>query len=253
MFDKSRRSFMKMTSRLLLWRLIIILSAMDGWAGGTDSPAATPKNILVVIVGDSTVANYAADKPARGWGQFIQEHFDGTVAVSNLAANGRSTKTFIAEGRWKKALALKPDYVLVQFGHNDSHAKDKPEATDAARDFRDYLRQYVDEARKAGAVPILVTPMLRRTYNAEGVLQDDLQPYADAMKAVAAEKTAPLIDLHASSRALYEKLGAAEAAKLASLPTDKTHFNEAGARAMAGLVMKELGRVAPELQTRLAR
>lgn len=202
---------------------------------------------LVVIIGDSTVANYPSTKPARGWGMYIQERFKSGVVISNLAANGRSTKTFIEEGRWKTALALKPDYVLIQFGHNDSHAKEKHEATDAATDFSGFLRTYVDEARDAGAVPILVTPMLRRNYTADGKLDDILQPYADAMKAVAVEKNAPLIDLHAASRAFYEGLGSEKVATLASEPADKTHFNEAGARAMAKLVLKELPRVVPAL------
>jgi lysophospholipase L1-like esterase len=208
---------------------------------------------LVVIIGDSTVANYAAEKPARGWGMYVQERFKSGVVVSNLAANGRSTKTFIEEGRWKTALALKPDYVLIQFGHNDSHAKEKHESTDAATDFSGFLRNYVDEARDAGAVPILVTPMLRRTYTAEGKLDDILQPYADAMKAVAKEKDVAVIDLHSASRALYEKLGPEAVAKFASESTDKTHFNEAGARAMADLVMRELPRVAPKLAAEMVK
>lgn len=203
--------------------------------------------ILVVTVGDSTMANYPAAKPERGWGMYLQELLKPGVGVSNLAANGRSTKTFMEEGRWKAALALKPDYVFIQFGHNDSHAKGKRESTDAATDFSGYLRNYVDEARDAGAVPVLVTPMLRRNYTADGKLDDILQPYADAMKAVAAEKSAPLIDLHSASRALYEELGPVAVAKFASEPEDRTHFNEPGARAMAELVAKELPRVAPKL------
>jgi lysophospholipase L1-like esterase len=212
---------------------------------GPASDAAKP--LLVVLVGDSTMANYAPEKPARGWGMYVQEQFGPSVVVTNLAANGRSTKTFIEEGRWEKALALKPDYVLIQFGHNDSHAKGRRESTDAATDYREYLKQYIEEARDDGAVPVLVTPMLRRTYDEDGKLDDILQPYADAMKAVAAEKHAALIDLHAASRALYEKLGPEAVAKFASEPADRTHFNEAGARAMADLVLQELPRVVPKL------
>ena len=107
--------------------------------------------LRVVIVGDSTVCNYPENRPERGWGQFIQERFnDGAVIVTNLAASGRSTKTFIKEGRWQKALEQKPDYVLIQFGHNDSHAPERPESTDAATDYKDYLRRYVDESRGRG-------------------------------------------------------------------------------------------------------
>jgi len=136
---------------------------------------------------------------------------------------------------------------LNQFGHNDSHAPEKPESTDAATDYRTYLRQYVEESRAAGTVPVLVTPMMRRNYTADGKLDDLLQPYADAMKAVAAELNVPVIDLHAASRAYYEKIGPEETATLASGPADRTHFNEKGARAMADLVMGQLPRVAPKL------
>jgi lysophospholipase L1-like esterase len=237
--------------------LALIGLAMRLNCSGADSgPSPTPptnatNRVVVALIGDSTVAHYAAEKMARGWGMYVQERFPSTVTVTNLAANGRSTKTFIREGRWQKTLALQPDYILIQFGHNDSHAREKPESTDAATDYREYLRQYVTEARAAGATPILVTPMLRRTYGADGQLEDILQPYADAMKAVAREENAAVIDLHTASRTLYEKLGAMQVARFASEPTDRTHFNEAGARAMAELVVKELPRVAPELAARL--
>jgi lysophospholipase L1-like esterase len=215
------------------------------------APANPTNHLLVALIGDSTVAHYPAEKTARGWGMYVQEQFPRSVTVTNLAANGRSTKTFIREGRWQKTLALKPDYILIQFGHNDSHAPEKPESTDAATDYRDYLRQYVRESRAAGATPILITPMLRRTYGPDGTLEDILEPYADAMKAVAREENAAVIDLHAASRTLYEQLGAETVAKFASEPTDRTHFNETGARTMAELVLKELPRVAPELAARL--
>jgi lysophospholipase L1-like esterase len=90
--------------------------------------------------------------------------------------------------------------------------------------------------------------MLRRTYSkTDGKLQDGLLPYSEAMKSVALEKKAALIDLHSASRELYEKLGQNESDKLAAGPTDQTHFNEAGARAMADLVVKGLPEAAPEL------
>ena len=171
--------------------------------------------------------------------------------MRNLAASGRSAKTFIAEGRWKRALDEKPDFVLIQFGHNDSHAKEKPEATDAASDYRDFLRRYVDESRAAHATPIFVTPMYRRKFDAEGKLTDILQPYAEAMKTVAAEKKVPVIDLHAASGALFRKLGKEHCPELANSPTDFTHFNEKGARAMADLVMKELPAAAARLAAEL--
>jgi lysophospholipase L1-like esterase len=210
--------------------------------------AAEPTPVRIVLIGDSTVCDYPATRPDRGWGQFVAEKFQpGSVTVINLAAAGRSTKSFIAEGRWTKALAEKPDYVFIQFGHNDSHSPEKPEATDAATTYRDFLRRYIDDARAIHATPILVTPMVRRTFGPDGKLTDTLKPYADAMKAVAAEKKVAVIDLHTTSTALVEKLGPDHAQELANKPTDFTHFNEKGARAMAGLVLDALPAADPQL------
>jgi lysophospholipase L1-like esterase len=142
--------------------------------------------------------------------------------------------------------------VLIQFGHNDSHDPSMPEATGAATDYKDYLRRYIDDSRANGAVPILVTPMVRRIFEADGKLQNELQPYADAMKQVGAEKKVPVIDLHASSRKLVEELGREKSAELANKKGDTTHFNEKGARAMAGLVMKELTTAAQKLKLYLS-
>lgn len=210
--------------------------------------AAETGPLRIVLIGDSTVCDYPATRPDRGWGQFIAEKFQpGSVQVINLAAAGRSTKTFITEGRWTKALAEKPDYVFIQFGHNDSHAPEKPESTDAATTFRDFLRRYIDDARAINAVPILVTPMVRRTFGSDGKIADNLSPYADAMKSVAAEKKAPLIDLHGTSTTLISNLGPARAQEFANKPGDVTHFNERGARAMAGLVINGVPSAAPKL------
>ncbi len=205
--------------------------------------------LRMIIIGDSTVCDYPEKSPNRGWGQFIQERFKSEdVTVINHAAAGRSTKTFIKEGRWKKALDDKPDYVLIQFGHNDSHGPDKPESTDAATDYKQYLRRYIDEARAADATPILVTPMVRRTFDPDGKLIDALAPYASAMEEVGSEKQAAVIDLHASSKRLVEQLGPAGSAELANKKGDLTHFNEKGARAMADLVMRELPTAEPKLK-----
>jgi lysophospholipase L1-like esterase len=213
----------------------------------TASAMAENPATKIVIIGDSTVCEYPADSPSRGWGHFIGENFRDSVTIVNLAASGRSTKTFIKEGRWAKALAEKPQFVLIQFGHNDSHAKEKPEATDAATDYREYLRQYVKEAREIEAMPVFVTPMCRRTFGADGKLEDILVPYADAMKAVAVELKVPVIDLHEMSGELYLKLGPEKCLELANKAGDATHFNEKGARAMAELVMSKLPGAVPEL------
>ncbi|MEQ1858509.1 MAG: rhamnogalacturonan acetylesterase [Chthoniobacteraceae bacterium] len=203
--------------------------------------------LTIVIIGDSTVADYPADKPSRGWGQFIAGYFGDGVRVANHAISGRSTKSFRGTA-WEKARAEKPNVVLIQFGHNDSHAKTEPKATDAATDYRDYLRQYIDETRALGALPVLITPMHRRVWKPDGTLDDILQPYADAMKAVAVEKEVPVIDLHAMSRELYLKLGEQGSLELANAPGDRTHFGEKGAKAMAELVMSKLPGALPKLK-----
>jgi lysophospholipase L1-like esterase len=98
---------------------------------------------------------------------------------------------------------------------------------------------------------VLVTPMVRRVFDKDGKLTDALAPYANAMKEVAAEKKTGLVDLHAASFALVEKLGAEKSSEFDNKPGDHTHFNEKGARAMAELVMKELPDAAPRLKAEL--
>lgn len=206
----------------------------------------------MAIVGDSTVSNYPAARPDRGWGQFIQECFkDGAVKVINLAAPGRSTRTFIQECRWHKALAERPHHVLVQFGHNDSHTPDRPESTDVATTYKEDLRRYIDDSRAIAAAPILITPMVRRTFDEHGKLIDGLKAYAEAMKEVATAKQVAVIDLHASSLALVEQLGPEASAGMANKTGDATHFNEKGACAMAGLIMSELSSAERKLKEHL--
>jgi lysophospholipase L1-like esterase len=194
------------------------------------------------------VCEFPASRPQRGWGQFVEEHFQpGAVKVINLAKNGRSSKSFITEGLWDQAKAQRPEFVLIQFGHNDSHARTEPKATDANGDFKEYLRRYADEARALGAKPIFITPMHHRTFHSDGSLSDILKPYAEAMKAVAAEKSAAVIDLHTMSGELFARLGEKGSEQYANAPGDRTHFNEAGARTMAGLVMRQLPGAEPRL------
>ena len=218
------------------------------WTAGVESDAIRKlPQATMTIIGDSTVCNWPQEDSRRGWGQYIQDYFTDSIVVINKARSGRSTKTFIREGLWNEVLDIKPDYVLIQFGHNDSHAPERPESTDAQTDYTDYLRQYIDQAREIGAVPILVTPMYRRLFDEAGRIKDNLLPYADAMKQVAREKDVPLIDLNAASENLYLELGPEGVLDLANRPNDPTHFNSKGARWMADLVMQEL----PQVETSL--
>ena len=97
--------------------------------------------------------------------------------------------------------------MVIQFGHNDSHGSGRPESTDAATSYKEYLRRYVDDARAIGGTPLLVTPMCRRIFGPDGQLDDALGSYANAMKEVATEKKVGVIDLHTTSGELFSEAG----------------------------------------------
>jgi lysophospholipase L1-like esterase len=213
---------------------------------GCQKESISMKPIRIVLVGDSTVATYPEDSIKQGWGRMLGERFKPEVTVVNLARGGRSSKSFIVEGRWDKALKEHADYILIQFGHNDCPGKGE-RTTDPNGDYMDNLRKYVADARAAGAKPILVTSVARRQYTADGKIRDGLEPYVAAMRRVAAEQKAPLIDLNASSTALFESLGDAGSSDLSCSAEDRTHFSPKGARAIAGLVVEALRKAEPDL------
>ena len=221
---------------------------------------ATP--LKIGIIGDSTVSEYAAADIHRGWGQALPEFFDSGVKFLNLAKPGASSKSFPPE-RWQKILDFKPDFVLIQFGHNDQHAKGKPEATDAATDYKDNLRRYAKESREAGAVPIFVTSMHRRMFDrSTHHLTAELEPYVKGMKEVGLECNVPLVDLYAKSGELYELLGEEASTPFtvnhidrADRPgmDDRSHFTAKGAHEMARLVAEGLAAVEPKLKAALQK
>src|SRR4051812_25155114 len=158
--------------------------------------------VKIALVGDSTVNDEG------GWGPGFRASFDQKVEVVNLAKNGRSSKSFRDEGLWKPALDAKPNYILIQFGHNDVPGKGADRETDAATTYRENLVRYIDEARSAGAEPVLVTSIVRRNFGPDGRIRpDSLVPYVAAVKAVAAEKHVPLMDMYARTVEHAEKLG----------------------------------------------
>lgn len=167
----------------------------------------------IVLVGDSTTAVNS------GWGgSFCAKHVSSNVACVNLGRGGRSSRTYREEGSW--ALALKEissggfekTYVLIQLGHNDQPGR--PErSTDLATEFPVNIQRFIDEARAAGATPVLVTPLIRRQFH-NGQVHDDLAPWADAIRKVAAETKTPLVDLHQLSKDAVQAMGPVEALKL---------------------------------------
>jgi lysophospholipase L1-like esterase len=182
----------------------------------------------IILVGDSTVAVQS------GWGSsFCSSHITSFVACVNLGRGGRSSGNYRSEGSWDIALAemraapYEQTYVLIQFGHNDQPGK-PGRSTDLATEFPANLKRYVAESRAAGAVPVLVTPLTRRQFRG-GRLIDDLRPWAETTRRVAAEMQVPLVDLHERSSSAVQAMGAAAATRLAQRPP-----SEAVLRAAAG-------------------
>jgi lysophospholipase L1-like esterase len=211
----------------------------------SDTAPCPCNSIKVVVIGDSTVATNPADSPQYGWGQLLQQHFTCAVAVDNHARNGRSSKSFIDEGLWAKALELKPNYVFVQFGHNDCPGKGPKLETVPGTTYKDYLRQYIDESRAIGAEVVLVTSMERRKFDADGRIKQDLKPYSEAAKEVAKEKGVFVIDLHDYSVGLLEKLGDAKSLYLNRDKKDRTHWSPAGAKVWADYITAQLAKAGP--------
>jgi lysophospholipase L1-like esterase len=159
----------------------------------------------IVLVGDSTVAT------GGGWGPGFCADYTAKITCVDLALNGRSTKSYIDEGAWKKALDEHGDYYLIQFGHNDQ--KDIPSLhADADTTFAANLHRMVADVRAIGAVPILVTSLSRRNYK-DGVLVEDLTPYAEATRKVAADEYITLVDLNQSSVQMLKRMTQEQADK----------------------------------------
>lgn len=207
---------------LLVFALAAASVPIAAAAAGMGSTAAVAPAFAaskIVLVGDSTTAVQG------GWGpSFCAQHVTSFLSCVNLARGGRSTANYRAEGSWELALkelrsgGYRQVVVLIQFGHNDQPGK-PGRSTDLATEFPANLRRYVAEARAAGAMPVLVTPLTRRQFE-RGQLLDDLGPWAEATRAVARELQVPLIDLHARSRALVQGMGPVLAMRLAQRPAD---------------------------------
>jgi pectinesterase len=234
----------------------------------------------IFIIGDSTAAkkDLSTGSPERGWGMALQEYFDSAyIRVDNHAVNGRSSKSFINEGRWDKVLSLmKPgDYVIIQFGHND----EKPQVerhTDPGSTFDYNLSKFVREAREKGGIPIIMNPVVRRNFAAKPAKNDDDEAlrnttfsdgakvvegdslvdthhlYAVAPRDVAMRMNAHFVDATRITHDLEQKLGVEGSKKLhmwykpGEHPAllqgrqDNTHYNIYGAHIVAGLLAEAL-------------
>ncbi len=212
------------------------------------------EKIRVFLIGDSTAADKPLiDNPEHGWGQMLPIFFSGNVQVLNYARNGRSTKSFIHEGRWKAVLdQLRPgDYVFIQFGHNDAKVQDTTRYAPPHTDYRQNLLKFIREARAKQANPVLLTPVNRRKFDEGGRFVDTHGDYPGVVRDVAKQESVPLIDVHKSSEELLSRLGAEKSKDLFLVSVkpgvyrslwngngDNTHFTRGGAIRIAELVVK---------------
>jgi rhamnogalacturonan acetylesterase len=221
------------------------------------------------IIGDSTVKNGdgTGKNNQMGWGTVIAPYFDSTkIVVSNHAIGGRSSRTFITEGRWKKVLETlkKGDYVIIQFGHNDASplddtarargtirgiGADSMQTYNPIRKMKEvvysygwYMRQYVKETKAKRAIPIICSLVPRNNWKDGKVVRSD-SSYALWARQIAAEEGAYFIELNELVAAKYDAMGAAAVKKF--FPADNTHTNLPGAELNASIVAAELKRIKP--------
>lgn len=252
------------------------------------SSFTAPKKKTIFMIGDSTMANkdISGDKQERGWGMMLMNYFDDAITVDNHALNGRSSKSFIDEGRWQAVLdKIQPgDYVIIQFGHNDEK-KDEKRHTDPGTTFDDNLRRFVRETREKGGIPVLLNSVVRRNFSGSktAVADDDLRDntskglhegdtlvdthgaYLISPRTVATEMNVPFIDANKITHDLEQGLGVEGSKKLhmifapgetPSLPDgrqDNTHYCINGANIVAGLLADAISEKVPELAERRAQ
>ncbi|RXH56974.1 rhamnogalacturonan acetylesterase [Granulicella sibirica] len=208
----------------------------------TIEPVTEP---VVYLAGDSTVVDQDTE-PWAAWGQMLPRFFMPGVVIANHAESGETIKSFVGEQRFAKIFSvIRPgDYLFLQFNHNDQ----KPGAV-SLEDYNRLLREYVAKARAAGATPVLVTAMNRRTFDDAGKITNSLGGYPDAVRAAAAETRTALIDLNAMSKTLFEAMGPEVSRKAfmhyaantfpnqTAAIDDDTHFNSYGAYELARCVV----------------
>ncbi|MEU5889794.1 rhamnogalacturonan acetylesterase [Streptomyces sp. NPDC047461] len=229
------------------------LAAVPLALAATGTAQASARHRTLYIAGDSTAAQkYADAAPETGWGMALPFFLHKDRPVSNHAVNGRSSKSFVDEGRLDLILeAIRPgDFLLIQFAHNDEKTADPTRYTEPWTTYQDYLRLYIDGARARGARPVLATSVERRKFDTAGNAAPTHGDYPASMRALAEEERVALLDIQALSLALWQKLGVEETKTYfnwTATEQDNTHFNPPGAIAVARLVAQEL------LRTRVLR
>lgn len=275
---------MKLISSLF----IALVLPVFAWA---QAPSDT---ITVFMIGDSTMANKPLDKEnqERGWGQMLPMFFEGAIKVDNHAVNGRSSKSFIDEGRWEKVREkIRPgDYVIIQFGHNDEKAKSADRYTVPGGTFDANLKKFVNETREKGGTPILMNSIVRRNFPANGIAAaqtDDRQKtwkkglenypaegdtlvdthgdYRIAPRNVAEEMGVAFIDMNTLTHELVQGLGRENSRMLYMwMPVgvyefapegriDNTHLNVFGGIVVSRLAVNAIAEKVPALKPYIRR
>ncbi len=256
---RQRRSLIKFCMKSIVSKGLLLISL------ALSSFILKEEKITIYLIGDSTCANKQPKAyPETGWGMEFGKFFDKSVEVDNRALNGRSTKSFINENRWQPIVdnLKKGDYVFIEFGHNDEKI-DKPGVGTSLEEFKNNLVKYVNETRAKKANPVLLTPIMRRSFK-NGVFQDSHKGYPDVTRRVADSLHVPLIDMHQKSEKLILSLGEEKAKTLfnhvdsghVNYPAgkkDDTHFSPAGADKMAALVVEGIIELKLSLASKLAK
>ncbi len=214
-----------------------------------------PTRVALHLVGDSTMADKPnLAYPERGWGQLLPEFMNEELEIVNHAANGRSTRRFINEGRWALVLSeLKAgDYVLIQFGHNDQKVDDPARYASVDKDYPAFLKQYIADVRAKDAIPMIASSICRRHFDNEGNLQRKLIDYASAAKKVAEQEDVAFFDLNDQTCGFLKEIGEpASQQYFIQVPpdlytrypdgkVDNTHLNVVGASKVAQFFIRDL-------------
>lgn len=208
------------------------------------------------LIGDSTMATKEnPDKnPEHGWGQVLPQFLTNGIEIQNHAVNGRSSKSFRTEGRWDQVekQLKKGDFVIIQFGHNDQKIKDSTKFTNPYTQYRANLERYVNEARAKGATPVLMTSIVRRNFNENGVLIDTHKEYPLVVRMVANDLKVPFVDMQLLTEQMEIAYGPENSKKLHLYykegedpyypkgKEDDTHLSKLGAETVAKLATKSL-------------
>lgn len=251
-FDRFNFMNLPFLKSALLFLIFLTVTFEITYAQQVSSNNTSENHITVFTIGDSTMANKKAGVfPETGWCQAFPAFVDQTVEIKNRAMNGRSSKSFITEGRWKAILDSlhEGDYVFIQFGHNDEKIQDSIRYAEPFTTYRKNLERFISETREKGATPILFTSIVRRKFE-NGFLTDTHGNYPVVVRQVASELNVPLVDLQLLTTGAVTALGdeASKKIYLWTPPTDKfpkdrkddTHLSVEGANLVAKLAAQQL-------------